>query len=139
MISFAEEMSQQALEALKGACDRNDPVSRLEPLGVCNKTINFLEEDRGIIFIRDLLQCSRDDLLTIRNLGELSVKRIMRALAQYHTLPDEDDDEDEELKERAFKCRNYGDHPELVKATCAYMINDLKDWEEDDPDERLSI
>jgi DNA-directed RNA polymerase subunit alpha len=60
--------------------------SRLEKLdmstaeiGLTVRTTNCLEE-RGIFTVRDLLNCTRDDLLAISNFGEKTLEEVYLAL-----------------------------------------------------------
>ncbi len=57
--------------------------SRLEmstaEIGLSVRTTNCLEE-RGIFTVHDLLQCTRDDLLSISNFGEKTLDEVYKAL-----------------------------------------------------------
>lgn len=57
--------------------------SRLEmstaEIGLTVRTTNCLE-DRGIFTVRDLLNCTRDDLLSISNFGEKTLEEVYQAL-----------------------------------------------------------
>ena len=48
-------------------------------IGLSVRTTNCLEE-RGIFTVRDLLNCSRDDLLSISNFGEKTLEEVYKAL-----------------------------------------------------------
>ena len=48
-------------------------------IGLSVRTTNCLEE-RGIFTVRDLLNCSRDDLLEISNFGEKTLEEVYAAL-----------------------------------------------------------
>ena len=48
-------------------------------IGLSVRTTNCLEE-RGIFTVRDLLNCTRDDLLAISNFGEKTLEEVYRAL-----------------------------------------------------------
>ena len=48
-------------------------------IGLSVRTTNCLEE-RGIFTVRDLLNCSRDDLLNISNFGEKTLEEVYLAL-----------------------------------------------------------
>ena len=50
-------------------------------IGLAVRTTNCLEE-RGIFTVRDLLNCTRDDLLSISNFGEKTLEEVYRALEQ---------------------------------------------------------
>ena len=49
-------------------------------IGLSVRTTNCLEE-RGIFTVHDLLQCTRDDLLSISNFGEKTLDEVYKALA----------------------------------------------------------
>jgi DNA-directed RNA polymerase subunit alpha len=48
-------------------------------IGLSVRTTNCLEE-RGIFTVRDLLNCTRDDLLSISNFGEKTLEEVYLAL-----------------------------------------------------------
>jgi len=48
-------------------------------IGLSVRTTNCLEE-RGIFTVGDLLNCSRDDLLSISNFGEKTLEEVYKAL-----------------------------------------------------------
>ena len=48
-------------------------------IGLSVRTTNCLEE-RGIFTVHDLLQCTRDDLLSISNFGEKTLDEVYKAL-----------------------------------------------------------
>lgn len=50
-------------------------------IGLTVRTTNCLEE-RGIFTVRDLLQCTRDDLLGISNFGEKTLEEVYKSLAK---------------------------------------------------------
>lgn len=60
-----------------------DMLGRLEmstaEIGLSVRTTNCLEE-RGIFTVSDLLQCTRDDLLSISNFGEKTLDEVYKAL-----------------------------------------------------------
>jgi DNA-directed RNA polymerase subunit alpha len=60
--------------------------SRLEmstaEIGLTVRTTNCLEE-RGIFTVRDLLNCSREDLLSISNFGEKTLEEVYKSLEGY--------------------------------------------------------
>jgi DNA-directed RNA polymerase subunit alpha len=49
-------------------------------IGLTVRTTNCLEE-RGIFTVKDLLHCTRDDLLSISNFGEKTLDEVYQALA----------------------------------------------------------
>jgi DNA-directed RNA polymerase subunit alpha len=48
-------------------------------IGLTVRTTNCLEE-RGVFTVRDLLNCTRDDLLSISNFGEKTLEEVYQAL-----------------------------------------------------------
>jgi len=48
-------------------------------IGLSVRTTNCLEE-RGIFTVEDLLQCPREDLLSISNFGEKTLEEVYKAL-----------------------------------------------------------
>ena len=48
-------------------------------IGLSVRTTNCLEE-RGIFTVSDLLNCTRDDLLSISNFGEKTLEEVYKAL-----------------------------------------------------------
>ncbi len=48
-------------------------------IGLSVRTTNCLEE-RGIFTVRDLLNCRREDLLSISNFGEKTLEEVYKAL-----------------------------------------------------------
>ena len=60
-----------------------DMLGRLEmstaEIGLSVRTTNCLEE-RGIFTVSDLLQCTREDLLSISNFGEKTLDEVYKAL-----------------------------------------------------------
>lgn len=69
-LSRADEESRSMQERLE--------LSTAE-IGLTVRTTNCLEE-RGIFTVRDLLNCSRDDLLAISNFGEKTLEEVFLAL-----------------------------------------------------------
>ena len=61
----------------------NDLAEKLEmstaEIGLSVRTTNCLEE-RGIFTVSDLLNCTRDDLLSISNFGEKTLEEVYKAL-----------------------------------------------------------
>lgn len=63
--------------------DLQDVRQRLEmstaEIGLAVRTTNCLEE-RGVFTVDDLLQCTREDLLSISNFGEKTLEEVYKAL-----------------------------------------------------------
>ncbi len=51
-------------------------------IGLTVRTTNCLEE-RGIFTVRDLLNCTPDDLLSISNFGEKTLEEVYKALEDF--------------------------------------------------------
>ena len=51
-------------------------------IGLTVRTTNCLEE-RGIFTVRDLLNCTREDLLSISNFGEKTLEEVYAALEEF--------------------------------------------------------
>ena len=69
-LSAAEETARRMNEKLE--------LSTAE-IGLTVRTTNCLEE-RGIFTVRDLLNTTREDLLTISNFGEKTLEEVYRSL-----------------------------------------------------------
>ena len=69
-LSKAEEASRSLKERLE--------MSTAE-IGLSVRTTNCLEE-RGIFTVQDLLNCDRQDLLSISNFGEKTLEEVFQAL-----------------------------------------------------------
>ena len=69
-LSAVEEETRQMQQRLE--------MSTAE-IGLSVRTTNCLEE-RGIFTVRDLLHCTRDDLLSISNFGEKTLEEVYLAL-----------------------------------------------------------
>lgn len=69
-LSRADEESRSMKERLE--------LSTAE-IGLTVRTTNCLEE-RGIFTVRDLLNCTREDLLSISNFGEKTLEEVYLAL-----------------------------------------------------------
>ncbi|WP_442485531.1 DNA-directed RNA polymerase subunit alpha C-terminal domain-containing protein [Aeoliella sp. SH292] len=63
--------------------DSQDMQTRLEmstaEIGLAVRTTNCLEE-KGVFTVHDLLNCTRDDLLSISNFGEKTLEEVYKAL-----------------------------------------------------------
>jgi len=63
--------------------EKQDLSDKLEmstaEIGLSVRTTNCLEE-RGIFTVRDLLNCTREDLLGISNFGEKTLEEVYKAL-----------------------------------------------------------
>jgi len=67
----------RAYEESQGLKDRLE-MSTAE-IGLAVRTTNCLEE-RGVFTVNDLLQCTREDLLSISNFGEKTLEEVYKAL-----------------------------------------------------------
>ena len=64
----------------RGAC-----IGELELLGLNERIIATLEKE-GLLLLEDLLRCDKDDIVSIRNLGETSLRSILDSLSRYHHI-----------------------------------------------------
>ena len=67
----------RSYEEKQGLSDRLE-MSTAE-IGLSVRTTNCLEE-RGVFTVDDLLQCTREDLLSISNFGEKTLEEVYKAL-----------------------------------------------------------
>lgn len=80
-------ISDEALDALTKAAEENHPISNLEELGVNQRMINLLQLN-GINDMNELMNKSRDQLMSIQNFGEKQLFVLFEAMSKYHSLPD---------------------------------------------------
>ena len=76
-LSVVDEKAKELTERLE--------MSTAE-IGLSVRTTNCLEE-RGIFTVHDLLQCTREDLLSISNFGEKTLDEVYKALGQHRLRP----------------------------------------------------
>ena len=69
-LNRAYEQSQDLKDRLEMSCAE---------IGLAVRTTNCLEE-RGVFTVNDLLQCTREDLLSISNFGEKTLEEVYKAL-----------------------------------------------------------
>lgn len=81
------QIGQEAAKALELAAKRGDPVSNLEHLGVGQRIINILHENR-VYDMEDLLGKRREDLLAMNNFGKRQLDMLFSALSKYHLAED---------------------------------------------------
>ncbi len=76
-------MSSTRIPLNQAELSAQDLTDRLEmstaEIGLSVRTTNCLEE-RGVFTVQDLLNCSRDDLLSISNFGEKTLEEVFKAL-----------------------------------------------------------
>ena len=76
-------MSTTRVRLRTGDTKAKDLADKLEmstaEIGLTVRTTNCLEE-RGIFTVKDLLHCTRDDLLSISNFGEKTLEEVYKAL-----------------------------------------------------------
>ena len=79
----------KAQQAIEHGLRNNDPIVRMEFIGLPLKTINDLEESEfEIIRLKDLLNRTEEELLSIPGFAKLSLKKVYAALARYDELED---------------------------------------------------
>jgi DNA-directed RNA polymerase subunit alpha len=76
-------MARTRIPLIKAEEESRNLKQRLEmstaEIGLTVRTTNCLEE-RGIFTVEDLLNCNRDDLLSISNFGEKTLEEVYKAL-----------------------------------------------------------
>ncbi len=76
-------MSRTRIPLNKAELSAQDLSDRLEmstaEIGLSVRTTNCLEE-RGVFTVQDLLNCSREDLLSISNFGEKTLEEVYKSL-----------------------------------------------------------
>ena len=78
-----------SVNAKKSICKeaaRGTAVAELEYLGLSLRVINTLEEKVGVIYIKQLIEKSHQELSEIRQLGFGGIKQIMSALERMPEL-----------------------------------------------------
>jgi len=78
-------ISNESLKALKKGVDENHQISCLNELGVSQKVINLLNSV-GICSLESLLECKKENLLSIPNFGEKQLSILFEALSNYKNL-----------------------------------------------------
>jgi DNA-directed RNA polymerase alpha subunit len=79
------QIGSDAARALEAAAKRGDPVSNLEQLGVGQRIINILHENK-VYDMEDLLGKRREDLLGMNNFGTKQLGILFSALSKYHLV-----------------------------------------------------
>lgn len=79
------EIGEKARIAIGEAMDRKDPVSNLEELGIGQRMINLLHENK-VHNMDDLIKKRPNDLLEMANFGEKQLYKLFVALSNYHLL-----------------------------------------------------
>lgn len=80
-------MTNKAQEAISEAVKHKHPISNLEQVGIGQRMINLLHDNK-IYDMEDLMNKRREDLLSIPNFGERQLEKLMSALAMYDTVED---------------------------------------------------
>ena len=95
------EISLEAERAIRAGIERGESVADLELLGLPLRVINQLEESQfEIVILKQLMNCTPDQLLGIDCLAMVSVRQILTALSRYHELEDLRAREEETLRLR---------------------------------------
>lgn len=81
------QIGQEAAKALDTASKRGDPISNLEQVGISQRIINILHENR-VYDMEDLLGKRKEDLLAMNNFGQRQLDILFSALAKYHLVED---------------------------------------------------
>lgn len=83
------DINRDARIAITYAIDDDMAVSELEPLGLSTRTIGVLEEQLGIIYIKDLIRHTKQEILDAPNMGIGGVMEIEDALNDLPALNDD--------------------------------------------------
>jgi DNA-directed RNA polymerase alpha subunit len=78
-------ISEEARYAIYKGIKRGDCICELELLGLNERIVATLEKE-GFLLLEDLLRCNREDITSIRNLGNTSLWGIFDSLSRYHHL-----------------------------------------------------
>lgn len=81
------QMSAEASAAISEAVRNKHPVSNLEQLGIGQRVINLLHDNR-IYDMEDLLNKRREDLMALPNFGKTQMEKLLVALSRYHLVED---------------------------------------------------
>lgn len=79
-------ISKKAIFAIQEGIKNEDTIAQLEYLGVSLRTINQIEDNCGLIYLKELVSLTDKKLLEIPNLGEKGLATIKTALQNYHEL-----------------------------------------------------
>ena len=60
-----------------------EPIASLEEYGLGIREINLLEDQLGIVYVRDLRSIKREQLLNTTNIGPIMTGKIQRSLLRY--------------------------------------------------------
>jgi uncharacterized protein YerC len=108
------------MAAIRLGAESGDGVAELELLGFSVHAIATLENSEyELIFLRDLLQCTQDQLLSIHNFGWRQLTNLYKCLGRYHELAAKRQAREDALLRRAAACRS-PDHFEPVPLTETY-------------------
>lgn len=80
-------MTDKAREAIVEAVRQKHPVSNLEQVGIGQRMINLLHENK-IYDMEDLMNKRKEDLLSIPNFGKTQLAKLMSALSMYDSVED---------------------------------------------------
>jgi DNA-directed RNA polymerase alpha subunit len=81
-------IGKQAAEAIFNAVKNKHPVSNLEQLGIGQRMINLLHDNK-IYDMEDLMLRKREQLMSMSNFGERQMHKLFSALANYHLVEED--------------------------------------------------
>jgi len=80
-----DELDLDLKNSVIQASDEDASVSDLEFVGLSLKIIASLD-DAGIIFMKQLIMKTRKQLLKVKNIGEIAVEEIAKAIKNYQNV-----------------------------------------------------
>ena len=81
------EIPQDSLTAIQNGIERDDAIVEMELMGLSQRVINALEESEyGIIYLKDLIDYTLEEIMTIPNIGETAIGKICTILIRYNQL-----------------------------------------------------
>lgn len=81
-------IGKEAADAIFNAVKNKHPVSNLEQLGVGQRMINLLHDNR-IYDMEDLMSKKREELMSMSNFGSRQMDKLLSALSNYHLVEED--------------------------------------------------
>ena len=97
-------MSKEAIRAIRKGIERGDSIADMELLGMPLRIVNILEDSEyEITTLAQLMARTKEELMTIGCMGDVSIRIILDILSRYHELEGAVQQEEESLKLRIRK------------------------------------